>query len=436
VTPRAFLVSFLLFPALGAEPAAAVTRHVPADHATIAAALAAAGAGDTVLVAPGTYAERVTLASGVVLRGAGAPGDAVIDATGGGPCVTAVDCAAGTWLEGFRLVGGTGGSQSGSTVGGALRVAGGIVRVRDCVFDAGAATFGGGSAATYANLVLERCTWLAGSAEYGGGHFQAGGDLTLRDVRFEAPHAVQGGALFATNGARVNVDGALVRSASAEDEGGAMRFDTSVATLGLVRFENNVAGGRGGAIAVQAGGQVFVTLCTLLRNHAALGGGAFHVGCAAATDARTGGTLAAADCARLSIARSEILLSTGAFPAAGSVTDAGVVTVRSSIVAGNASGLACGDSRATLDVACSGVYGNGGVDVSGSCAPVLAASNRLVDPHLCSLPTGDVGLCANSPLVDPGCGDPHWGSMGVTCGACGPTPAERASWGALKARYR
>ena len=50
---------------------AAATIAVPGDYGTIAAALAAAGAGDTVSVAAGTYAEDLTIPGGVILQGAG-----------------------------------------------------------------------------------------------------------------------------------------------------------------------------------------------------------------------------------------------------------------------------------------------------------------------------------------------------------------------------
>ena len=54
----------------------AATLRVPAEHARIQSAVDAAKAGDTVLVAAGTYRERVTLKAGVTLRSAGddAPG--------------------------------------------------------------------------------------------------------------------------------------------------------------------------------------------------------------------------------------------------------------------------------------------------------------------------------------------------------------------------
>jgi hypothetical protein len=418
------------------SPARAATLRVPAEQPTIGAGLALAALGDTVLVAPGTYAERVSLRSGVVLRADGPPGSAIIDAALGGSCVSAIDCGTGTRLEGFRLVRGRGEAQSGSTVGGALRVLGGVLRAADCTFDDAAATFGGGSAAAGAFVVLERCAWTGCSASFGGGHFQSAGELTLVDATFTAPHASAGGALFATNGARVNVDRALVAGATSTGDGAGMRFDTCVATLAHARLEDNVAGGRGGGIAVAAGGQVLATFCTLLRNRSGQGGGAVHVSCSAAAPGAGPADLLAADCALLSLAQCDILSSAGPAPAAGEVTDAGVLRLHASIVAGNASGLACTDSRATLAATCSDLYGNNGPDLSGNCAPATDPSNRAVDPYLCNLSAGDVGLCANSPLVDPGCGDSFWGASGVTCGDCGPTPARAATWGRLKVRYR
>ncbi len=45
------------------------TIQVPADHRTIQAAVDAASAGDTIVVSPGNYQERITFKSGVTLRG-------------------------------------------------------------------------------------------------------------------------------------------------------------------------------------------------------------------------------------------------------------------------------------------------------------------------------------------------------------------------------
>ena len=54
---------------LNTTPAVCATLRVPEDFATIQAAVDATAAGDAVIVAPGTYAENVTLRSGIELRG-------------------------------------------------------------------------------------------------------------------------------------------------------------------------------------------------------------------------------------------------------------------------------------------------------------------------------------------------------------------------------
>lgn len=437
--PLLLALGLVLVPAV---PRAA-THPVPGGAPTIAAGLAAAAEGDTVLVAPGTYRERVVLPSNVTLRGDGPPGAVTIDAALGGPCVDVRSGGPQTRLEGCRLVGGRGGVDPGGTAGGALRIEGGLLAVADCTFDDGQAAFGGGSAAIAAAVTFRRCTWRLGSATFGGGHFQSAGHLTLEDALLDGPRATAGGGLYVTNGATVTVQEAIVRGARSSGDGAGAHLDACVATLSLVRFEDALAGGRGGGLLIAAGGQVLASYCTFLRNGAAAGGGAFHVSCDAA--APDGGSAAprpagaaglAADCALLSLTHAGILAGSGAAPAAGAVTGPAVVRLLSSLVAGNPSGLACLDSRSTLDVTCSDLYANGGPDLSGNCAPATDPSNRAVDPHLCDLAGGDVGLCVNSPLVDPGCGDAHWGPAGVRCGPCGDTPAAATSWGRIKIRYR
>lgn len=91
----------------------AAVLKVPADHAGIQRAIDRAAAGDTVLVAAGTYRESVMLKPGVILRSAGndtrgrlglARAEAtVIDGTGLPPEATGVRMAAGAVLDGFTV---------------------------------------------------------------------------------------------------------------------------------------------------------------------------------------------------------------------------------------------------------------------------------------------------------------------------------------------
>jgi hypothetical protein len=75
------------------SPANPRLLRVPQDHRTIQAAVDAARAGDTVLVAPGTYTETVRLKSGIRLLGSGAA-STLLD--GGGAPVKLVDFSGAT----------------------------------------------------------------------------------------------------------------------------------------------------------------------------------------------------------------------------------------------------------------------------------------------------------------------------------------------------
>jgi len=97
-----------------AAPLPAATLRVPEHHRQIQPAVDAAQAGDTVLVAAGTYRERVTLKPGVTLCSAGddAPGRTglaraevtVIDGGGTPEPRAGVELAAGAVLDGFTVV--------------------------------------------------------------------------------------------------------------------------------------------------------------------------------------------------------------------------------------------------------------------------------------------------------------------------------------------
>jgi pimeloyl-ACP methyl ester carboxylesterase len=91
----------------------AETLRVPADHPTIQAAIDASATGDTVLVAPGTYRERIRLKAGITVRSQGdeARGErgllraetTILDhPEGEGP---GVEMAEGAVLDGFTITG-------------------------------------------------------------------------------------------------------------------------------------------------------------------------------------------------------------------------------------------------------------------------------------------------------------------------------------------
>ncbi len=96
-----------------AQPAVAATLRVPQDHKTIQAAIDSASTGDTIIIAPGKYLERIRLKPGIILRSdgddaRGADGlkrteASIIDGGGKEGKVPGVVMAEGSTLDGFTI---------------------------------------------------------------------------------------------------------------------------------------------------------------------------------------------------------------------------------------------------------------------------------------------------------------------------------------------
>jgi nitrous oxidase accessory protein NosD len=99
---------------------AARTLHVPGDSATISGAIAKAHPGDTVLVAPGTYRERINFGGkSITVRSSAGPSSTVIDGGGSAPAVTGATVSflsgepRSAVLQGFTIRGGSGNNGGG-----------------------------------------------------------------------------------------------------------------------------------------------------------------------------------------------------------------------------------------------------------------------------------------------------------------------------------
>lgn len=96
----------LLFSLLFCSATSAGVIRVPADKESIALGLQSAGPGDTVLVSPGTYMERLTwpFVDRIKLIGEAGPEETIIDANGIGSVIqvgSGVDTT--TLVRGFTL---------------------------------------------------------------------------------------------------------------------------------------------------------------------------------------------------------------------------------------------------------------------------------------------------------------------------------------------
>jgi fibronectin type 3 domain-containing protein len=166
----AALAALLLAPG-----ARAGTLHVPGDYATVQAAIDGAAAGDTIMVAAGTYREAIGWSGkDLTLQGAGA-GLTIVDpstANGGpgGRCIATSGVTSATRIRGFTFQNGNLAGQNG---GGMYNINNSSPTVINCAFIGNTARFRGGGVGNDSNCspTLINCT-IAGN--YAG---QAGGGI-------------------------------------------------------------------------------------------------------------------------------------------------------------------------------------------------------------------------------------------------------------------
>jgi parallel beta-helix repeat protein len=166
---RLSALAVTLFLAFALAPVAlAVTRHVPADYPTIQAAIDAAVDGDTVLVAPGTYVERINF-----------KGKAILVTNSGGASVTTIDGDQKGTVVTFWTSETSASMLSGFTItrGGVNSEAGGISchesqpTIRDCTISGNSSTrSGGGIKADFGSApTIENNVITGNSAQQSGG---------------------------------------------------------------------------------------------------------------------------------------------------------------------------------------------------------------------------------------------------------------------------
>jgi len=359
--------------AIVALPAAAAVLRVPADHPTIAAALAAAGPGDEVVVSAGTWTERnLVLPSDVILRGAtGDPRDVVIDAEDLGR-IGFTDFGAGPGTELRHLT-----FRNGSTTshGGGIYAKDVDLRVIDCRFEACRAGNWGGGLAFQGNCspLVQDCTFQDNDALYGGGLYCESGSAVVTRCTFRNNHATHGG--------------------------GGMQawYPPSTPVVTSCVFDgNDCLSFSGGGFSVQYG-TARLEGCTFHGNRAGVNG--------------------AGSAAHVNV---------------GSLTLERCLVARNP---GTGEPVAC-PGGATLDVSCCDVWGNAGGDWTG-CLQGLegAAGNFSADPLFCAPLEGDLRLRDGSPCAPGATACGLIGAEGVGCAlpvAVGGS-VRASSWGRVKA---
>ena len=234
----------MLPPAPQKPQGAGVVRRVgpSAEFKTIQQAVDAAKPGDTILVAPGTYAPFATKNDFLTIRSEAGAEKTTIDAKGEGRCVTLTARPfanmygeTNTVVEGFTLTGGVADrtrlhkNRGGLALGGTLR---------NCVLTGGVAQYGG--AAAYVRL--EKCVLRGNRATKCGG---AGAFVRAFDSTFEQNTSdFHGGAVFTSK-----IEGCRLVGNRARIYAGAMFYGDANRCV----FEKNSCGESGGAVFTQDG---------------------------------------------------------------------------------------------------------------------------------------------------------------------------------------
>lgn len=157
--------------------AVAAELAVPEDHPTITDAIKASSNGDTILVAPGTYQERLdTRGKAITIRGIDGAGTTIVSGDGPGRGSTLTcdsDESAATRLVNLTFSGGTGqmNMNRGEIMGGGLLVKDASPTFIGCVFRDNNAQYGsgGGIAITGGGPVFIECDIIANRSDNIGG---------------------------------------------------------------------------------------------------------------------------------------------------------------------------------------------------------------------------------------------------------------------------
>lgn len=187
MSSHGFVLAAALASLAGAIPASAITRNVPAEHATIQSALDASSFGDVVRVAPGTYVENLFVGprhSGVRLMSASGPHVTEIRGDRTRSVVICEDVSALTVIEGFTI---TNGGDGLTTLGGGLRLQNSRATIRG-------------------NVIRDNHAAAAGGVYVDGGHPQIL-DNTIAD---NTANIGSGGGIYCDHRAAPRIEGNVI----------------------------------------------------------------------------------------------------------------------------------------------------------------------------------------------------------------------------------
>ncbi len=372
------------------------TLHVPSEYPTIAAGLAAAEFGDTVLVACGHHhVADLQMKDGVTLRSAGGTADCVtLNGQSANRIMVGVGLSESTRIEGFTFRWGRA-TDEGET-GAALHLFDSHPTIRHCDFLESVATWGGALSILDSRAVFEDCRFESNRAYHYGGAVWCDDVAPVTFTRCEFRNndsGLGGGALSAYGASHVTLVDCVFRD-NESTAGGGLHAITSSPYLDHCIFVDNFAESHGGAFALQ-GGDASVQHCTFARNAA-------HTGSALDYRSHEGGLTA-------------------------------IPNLNCCILAFGEGGAAVACEPGDAFAWNTDIYGHEGGDWTGCMAPLLDQwGNISEDPQFCSESDFiNLGLQLDSPCAGEACS----GYMGALPASCGIAATRTIDWGRLKLSY-
>jgi hypothetical protein len=482
---RELLVTMLLATVSPASVAVWVVRpDGTGDAPTIQAAIALAAAGDTILLAAGTF-------TGPGNRDVDFSGKDVIVTSQSGSASTIIDCE-GMGRAFLLLAGETSaatiseltirnGDSPSILPGGAVYCINSSPTIRDCVFEqnvGGGDFFTGGGGAIYclnaAHVTLDGCLFTENSVPsadgVGGAVAMDLSDATITNCVFDRNSTADtqfagGGGLFVLQADVLEVSGCTFTENTSRAGAGLCVLTTERATVTGCEIAGNVAGSSGGGFCSLVD-DLTVSDCSFAGNEGGSGGGAavtgggVLTGCVFLGNVSTGDGGALFTSLGVTTLRACTLVDNSAGRGGGVgwtnshvnvesctfyhnigedggnlfVRGQGTGSVDHSILSfGVGPAVTCIDGS-TVALSCTDVFGNIGGDWVGCISGQgNVDDNFSADPFFCEAPD-DLGIRSDSPCAPPGvtgCG--LVGSMGVSCG---PVALVEATWGTIKLRYR